>query len=40
MSTRGAVSVKVLKNLYAVIGMLYFLPAKFQDLLLTIQVRF
>ena len=26
--------------LYAVIGMLYCLPAKSQDLLLTIQVRF
>ena len=40
MSTRGMVSVWILKILYAVIGMLYFLRAKFQGLLLTIQVRF
>ena len=39
MSIRGVVSVWVLKILYAVIGMLYRL-ATFQDLLLTIQVRF
>ena len=39
MSTRGVVSVKVLTTLYAVIGMVYW-PARFQDLLLTIQVRF
>ena len=39
MSTRGVVSVEVLKIFYAVIGMLYW-PATFQDLLLTIQVRF
>ena len=39
MSTRGVVSVEVLKILYAVIAMLYW-PGTFQDLLLTIQVRF
>ena len=39
MSTTGVVSVLVLKILYAVIGMLYW-PATFQNLLLTIQVRF
>ena len=40
MSAKGVVSVEVLKILYAVIGMLYFVPAKFHGLLLTIQARF
>ena len=40
MSTRGVVSVQVLKILYAVIEMLYFLASKFQGFLLTIRARF